>query len=124
MSMTNMSHDEAALEARQLAKAYAQGFLQKNRRVVLGNVSLQVPKNKIAAIVGPNAVGKTTFLRIAAGLLDPDKGVVLIGNKRPQDSRIAMLRRTISSSPGEKSSTTLACRLRSKVCHGGNGISV
>jgi nitrate/nitrite transport system ATP-binding protein len=47
-------------------------------RKVLDNVSLDVEQGKFVSIVGFTGSGKTTLLSIAAGLLGPDAGSVLI----------------------------------------------
>ncbi len=43
---------------------------------VFHGVSLQIPRDGRIALVGPNGVGKTTLLRILAGLDDPSAGTV------------------------------------------------
>ncbi len=48
---------------------------------VLDGVSFELDRGEFAAIYGQRASGKTTLLRIAAGLLAPDSGSVLL-NKR------------------------------------------
>jgi ABC-type multidrug transport system ATPase subunit len=48
------------------------------RRQVLRDVSLTVRSGQIVAIVGANGCGKTTLLRICAGLLSPDAGTVTV----------------------------------------------
>jgi ABC-type multidrug transport system ATPase subunit len=48
------------------------------RRQVLGDVNLTVRSGQIAAIVGANGCGKTTLLRICAGLTAPDAGTVTV----------------------------------------------
>lgn len=45
----------------------------------LGPVSLEVQKGEIAAFLGLNGVGKTTFLRIVAGDLRPSAGSLTVG---------------------------------------------
>jgi len=48
---------------------------------VLERVSFDVPAGAIVAILGPSGAGKSTLLNIAAGLLMPDRGrVLLMGN--------------------------------------------
>lgn len=38
----------------------------------LSDISLQLKKGQKAALIGPDGAGKTTFLRIASGLILPD----------------------------------------------------
>lgn len=67
-------------------------FIQKgNQRVeVLENISLDVKENEFVVILGPGQSGKSTFLRIVAGLEEPTQGRVLIDGtivKGPSSSR-------------------------------------
>lgn len=64
-----------ALELKDIRKSY-------NGRVVLDVPSLAVKHGDRVALVGPNGCGKTTLLRIAALLLSPDRGEVVIQGKR------------------------------------------
>jgi ATPase subunit of ABC transporter with duplicated ATPase domains len=45
-------------------------------QLVLGDVTLVVPPDARIGLVGPNGVGKSTLLRILAGLEEPDRGTV------------------------------------------------
>jgi ABC-type nitrate/sulfonate/bicarbonate transport system ATPase subunit len=45
---------------------------------VLRDVSFDVPAGEIVAIVGPSGSGKSTLLNLAAGLMQPDRGRVLL----------------------------------------------
>ncbi len=47
-------------------------------KTVLENLSFSVPKNGVLAIVGESGIGKTTLLRIIAGLEDADSGTIEI----------------------------------------------
>jgi phospholipid/cholesterol/gamma-HCH transport system ATP-binding protein len=49
---------------------------------VLDQVDLTVYRGEALAIIGPSGTGKSTVLRIMAGLLAPDSGEVYIGGKR------------------------------------------
>jgi len=53
------------------------GFLKKERLWVLQKVSFDVYPGETLGIVGKNGVGKTTMLKIIAGIIDPDKGQVI-----------------------------------------------
>ena len=46
--------------------------------VALHDVSFSVPPGELVALLGPSGGGKTTMLRIIAGLEAPDSGVVLL----------------------------------------------
>ena len=45
------------------------------------NANIQIPKNKITMLVGTNGVGKTTLLKIIAGIIKPQMGEVSVNNK-------------------------------------------
>jgi cobalt/nickel transport system ATP-binding protein len=48
---------------------------------VLKGASLSADRGEVVAIIGPNGSGKTTFLMVAAGLLEPKRGRVLLDGK-------------------------------------------
>ncbi|MEM5017001.1 ABC transporter ATP-binding protein [Metabacillus indicus] len=52
-------------------------FEQKN---ILNKISFELPKGKIVAFLGQNGAGKTTALKIAAGLTAADSGRITIEN--------------------------------------------
>ena len=57
-------------------------------RVIYDQVSIQIPKGKITAVMGPSGTGKTTLLRLIGGQLMPTAGKVLLdGQNVPQLSR-------------------------------------
>lgn len=57
----------------------ARGITKRFRRQrVLTGVDLTVRAGEIAAVVGANGSGKSTFLRICAGLASPDRGQVRV----------------------------------------------
>ncbi len=52
-------------------------FIAKNKRNIfyaVKNVSLEIKKNEIFGILGPNGCGKSTLIRMMTTLLTPDKG--------------------------------------------------
>lgn len=63
---------ETILTANALTKRYGNGF------PALENVTLSLPAGRIVGLLGPNGSGKTTFIKLAAGLLTPTVGSVCI----------------------------------------------
>jgi len=53
----------------------------RNSRVIFNNISLNIPKGKLTAIMGPSGAGKTTILKLISALLYPDSGTVLYDNQ-------------------------------------------
>lgn len=54
---------------------------------VLEDVSLDVAKGQVLALVGPNGGGKTTVLRLILGLLQASRGAVRVLGGQPQEVR-------------------------------------
>ena len=66
------------------------------RTVALDNVSLEVRKGELFAILGPSGCGKTTLLRVIAGFEVPDSGRVFFDDedvtfKRPDERGAVMV---------------------------------
>jgi ABC-type multidrug transport system ATPase subunit len=61
----------AALVATGVAKAYGD-------RVAVDDVTLTVSRGEVVALVGANGAGKSTLLQLAAGLLEPTGGEILV----------------------------------------------
>lgn len=64
------------LKAENLCKSYF------NKKALQG-ANLTIQQGKILGLLGPNGSGKTTFLKIAAGILHPSSGRLLIDGKEP-----------------------------------------
>lgn len=67
--------------------------------VVLHDLSLEIPAQKVTAILGPNGTGKTTLLHILLGLLKPSRGTTLVAGKPHQDYSKRDLSRLIGLVP-------------------------
>ena len=74
----------AVLEATELTKTFG-------RTKALDGLSFNVEKGEIFGLIGPDGAGKTTTLRILAGVMEPDSGKVIIGDyevsKQPEKIR-------------------------------------
>lgn len=60
------------------------------RLPVLEDVSLQVADKEFLGIVGPNAGGKSTLLKLILGLLKPQLGSIQVLGKKPRQQRKAI----------------------------------
>ncbi|MBQ6892233.1 MAG: ABC transporter ATP-binding protein [Clostridia bacterium] len=49
--------------------------------MALMGLDLELPRGKIIGLLGPNGSGKTTFLKLAAGLLTPTSGTITLDGK-------------------------------------------
>ncbi|GGS30578.1 ABC transporter ATP-binding protein [Actinokineospora fastidiosa] len=74
-------------------------------RTVLHDVDVDVPRGQWLALVGRNGCGKTTLLRVMAGLLRPDRGTVTVDgsplaglSRRDIARRIAVLPQSMPDS--------------------------
>lgn len=65
---------EACVSIRNISKIFRQGFPP-----ALDNVSAIIPKGEIVGLVGPDGAGKTTLIRLIAGLLLPNQGDITVG---------------------------------------------
>jgi zinc transport system ATP-binding protein len=72
--------DRAALQFSDVCFAY-------ERQEVLHNVDLSVPDKSLVAVVGPNGGGKTTLVKLALGLLKPQRGAVRVFGGAPDHRR-------------------------------------
>lgn len=52
-----------------------------NGKVVLDNLSLNIPSGKFFTLLGPSGSGKTTLLRLIGGLDKVDKGKIFLGDQ-------------------------------------------
>lgn len=63
------------LECKNLTKSYKTGFR------VLDDMNLELPAGRIVGLLGPNGCGKSTLIKLIAGLLQPDSGTITVDGK-------------------------------------------
>ena len=68
---TPVSDSAAVVAAQGVRKTFAAAG---GEAVAVADVSLTIRRGELTALVGPDGAGKTTFLRMVAGLLAPDAG--------------------------------------------------
>lgn len=64
------------LECKNLTKTFGS-------TIALLNVNLEIGRGRIVGLLGPNASGKTTFIKLCNDLLTPTRGEILIGGHKP-----------------------------------------
>ena len=69
-----MTGDQPYLSLRGLRKAF-------EATVAVGDLSLDVARGEIVALLGPSGSGKTTTLRLLAGFETPDAGAILVSGE-------------------------------------------
>src|SRR5258708_18006512 len=69
----------AFIEISDISKSFTSGG---DRCEVLTSASLLVERGEFVSIVGMMGCGKSTFLKIVAGLIPPDRGSVEVGGSR------------------------------------------
>ncbi len=52
--------------------------MRYTNKLALDKLTLDLPQGKIVGLLGPNGSGKTTFIKLAAGLLTPTEGSITI----------------------------------------------
>ena len=56
-------------------------LIQKHRKKIFKNLNLNIKSGEKIGIVGDNGAGKTTFVNLLSGLLEPNKGLILTDGK-------------------------------------------
>jgi ATP-binding cassette, subfamily B, heavy metal transporter len=76
-------------------------FRHTARSVGLADVSFETPPGTTTALVGPSGAGKTTTVRLALRLIDPQSGTVRLDGADLREVRQASVRRAVSLVPQE-----------------------
>ena len=85
------------------------------RRPVLDDVSLAVRAGEVVALTGPNGSGKTTLLRLAVGLLQPERGVILVAGRPIAGRATADICRQVGFLPQDPGALLFADSVRSEL---------
>ena len=62
---------------------------------VLHGLNLEIQRGDVIAVLGPNAAGKTTFVKHAIGLLKPKSGRVLVNGRDTREASVAQIASTL-----------------------------
>ena len=70
----NTNQAEVILEVQDLRKSFGD-------HEVLKGITTTIRKGDVLALIGPSGCGKSTLLHLIAGLLEPEKGLILLNGK-------------------------------------------
>lgn len=88
-------HIQTGLECRSVDFRY-----NRNEEIyALKDISIQIPANRMTAIVGRSGAGKSTLIDILMGLMQPERGQVLIDGTPLTNDNLLAFRRSISYVP-------------------------
>ncbi len=62
---------------------------------ILHGLTLDIKRGDVIAVLGPNAAGKTTFVKHAIGLLKPKSGRVLVNGRDTKEASVAQIASTL-----------------------------
>ena len=62
------------------------------KNVAVASLNLEIPRGEFFSLVGPNAAGKTTTIKMLVGLLKPTSGEVFIGGRSISENYISAKR--------------------------------
>jgi len=59
-----------------------------DKELVLENISMEIEAGDFVCLLGQSGCGKSTFLRLMAGLSEPDSGTIFVGDKLIQGASL------------------------------------
>ena len=77
-------HDDVLVSIRSLSFGWGQ-------RKIFDDISLDIPRHKVTAIMGPSGTGKTTLLKLIGGQLRPDRGTIHVDGQNVHALRLGQL---------------------------------
>jgi len=66
------------IEVKNVSKKYGD-------KIILDELSLEIPKGKITSLIGPNGAGKSTLLSLISRLIEQKEGIIILNEKNITD---------------------------------------
>ncbi len=73
------------LECTNVNKSY------KKNKPVLTNLNIAIPEGRIVGLLGPNGCGKSTLIKMIAGILQPNSGEITVGGNPVGEKSCALI---------------------------------
>ena len=76
-------------------------YEKDNKKIILDNFNCKIEKGKFTSIIGPSGTGKTSLLKLIAGLIEPEKGEIKFENQKLNDviNQITLIQQNPSLMP-------------------------
>lgn len=81
---TNSSREKTLVSIRNLT-------FSRGSRKIFDDISLDIERGKITAIMGPSGTGKTTLLKLIGGQLQPEQGSIHVDNQHVHNLKLSNL---------------------------------
>ncbi len=89
--------NEDILQINSVKKSFVRNIIdvrgkeENERFFIIDDLDLQIPREKITALIGGNGAGKTTLFNIISGFMSPDSGDIIYQAENKQMSIIGLL---------------------------------
>ena len=97
--MNTVNQNAIAKDHQLLAEHLQTGY---DKKIIIGDMSIEIPDHKISVIIGSNGCGKSTLLKSFARLVPPMKGSILLDGKsygETQPKQLAQMLGPLPQSP-------------------------
>ena len=84
-SETVSAGSRTAIAFESIRKEFGSGA---NSTLAIESVDLDIKEREFVSLIGPSGCGKSTLLRLAADLIEPSGGTVLVNGKTPRQARL------------------------------------
>lgn len=91
MNAINTIQRRSLVSMDQVTKNFVDRSSQITYQVIRG-IDLEIPEGRMCSIVGPSGVGKSTFLKLLAGMIRPTTGKIVVDDKEIQQMKTKELR--------------------------------
>ena len=88
----SVAHLLASIELQNVSFRYSEGDAY-----TLSALNLTIPAGQCIAITGASGCGKTTFVKLLLGLLEPTEGAILVGGRKIQHLGLANYRKIVGA---------------------------